>query len=142
MRAEREILVQGDEWFRPVAIAAAPDGAIFFTDWVDQSYSVHEKGRIWRLAEKSDSKQWKFSDVKLTANPARQRMNRLLEEKSDFSELLRALSSCDPFIRSAAVSTLARPAFRERVLRELDAASPQKAPTMQRFKNPENAGYS
>src|SRR5438552_1868352 len=50
LRAEREVIVQGDDGFRPVAIAAAPDGAVYFTDWVDKDYSVHGKGRIWRLA--------------------------------------------------------------------------------------------
>src|SRR5881409_3109728 len=31
LRADREIIVRGDEWFRPVGIATAPDGAIYIT---------------------------------------------------------------------------------------------------------------
>src|SRR5438132_8895587 len=49
LRAEREIVAESDERFRPVPIAAAPDGAVYFTDWADKDYSVHGKGRIWRL---------------------------------------------------------------------------------------------
>ena len=51
-QARREIVVQGDENFRPVAFTEAPDGSLYFTDWVDKSYPVHGKGRIWRLSWK------------------------------------------------------------------------------------------
>ena len=47
--AERTIVVQGDADFRPTGMAVAPDGALWFADWVDRSYPVHGKGRIWRL---------------------------------------------------------------------------------------------
>jgi hypothetical protein len=42
-------IVEGGGMFRPVGIAAAPDGSVYITDWVDQEYHVHGKGRIWRL---------------------------------------------------------------------------------------------
>jgi putative heme-binding domain-containing protein len=32
-----------------VGIAPAPDGSLFVTDWVDKSYTLHGKGRIWRI---------------------------------------------------------------------------------------------
>ncbi len=51
-RAEREVVVQGDDQFRPVDFAVAPDGSLYFTDWVDKSYPVHGKGRVWRLSWK------------------------------------------------------------------------------------------
>jgi len=41
--------VQGDQLFRPVDFAVAQDGSLFITDWVDRSYNIHGKGRIWRL---------------------------------------------------------------------------------------------
>lgn len=49
-RVLREVVVQGDEDFRPTGMAAAPDGSLYFGDWVDRSYPVHGKGRVWRLA--------------------------------------------------------------------------------------------
>jgi putative membrane-bound dehydrogenase-like protein len=42
-------VVRGGENFRPVGMALAPDGSLFFSDWVDKSYNVHGKGRVWRL---------------------------------------------------------------------------------------------
>ena len=44
----RPVVVGGDD-FRPVGIAAAPDGSLYISDWVDKSYDLHGKGRIWRL---------------------------------------------------------------------------------------------
>jgi putative membrane-bound dehydrogenase-like protein len=48
-RSEARPIVRGGEDFRPVAMAPGPDGGVYFTDWVDKSYPVHGKGRIWRL---------------------------------------------------------------------------------------------
>jgi putative membrane-bound dehydrogenase-like protein len=53
--ARREIIVRGDENFRPVGIATAPDGSVYFSDWVDKSYNVHGRGRIWRLSRRKAS---------------------------------------------------------------------------------------
>lgn len=106
LRAEREVLAQGDEWFRPVGAAAAPDGSIYVTDWVDRDYSVHRKGRIWRLSAKEPSPR-KLKPV--TPNQARERM---LTAPN--------LDDPDPFIRSAAVHALSR----ERARELLDAKKP------------------
>ncbi|MEN1680687.1 MAG: PVC-type heme-binding CxxCH protein [Planctomycetota bacterium] len=48
--AEREVVVQGNADFRPTGIAVAPDGSLYFGDWVSRSYPVHGAGRVWRLA--------------------------------------------------------------------------------------------
>src|SRR5207249_3410559 len=48
-RATAEPIVTGGEDFRPVGIAVAPDGSLFVSDWVDKSYPVHGKGRIWHI---------------------------------------------------------------------------------------------
>ncbi|MBA4015668.1 MAG: hypothetical protein C0483_00625 [Pirellula sp.] len=50
--AAMEPVVVGGENFRPVGMAEAPDGSIYFSDWVDRSYPLHGKGRIWRLSKK------------------------------------------------------------------------------------------
>jgi putative heme-binding domain-containing protein len=42
-------VVAGGEDFRPVGIAVAPDGSLYMSDWVDKEYTLHGKGRIWRL---------------------------------------------------------------------------------------------
>src|SRR5580765_5046833 len=46
-------MVRGDNNFRPVGIVTAPDGSLIVSDWVDQSYPVHGKGRIWRTRMKN-----------------------------------------------------------------------------------------
>ncbi|GIW93314.1 MAG: cytochrome c [Pirellulaceae bacterium] len=52
-RAIRQVVVQGDEHFRPVDFALSPNGELYFTDWVDKSYPVHGQGRVWRLVFKA-----------------------------------------------------------------------------------------
>ncbi|MBI5396360.1 MAG: HEAT repeat domain-containing protein [Verrucomicrobia bacterium] len=112
-RAVREVLVHGGQWFRPVSIVAAPDGAIYITDWVDQSYPVHGKGRIWRLAAKRGVEVARPDAPGRPAapNPAAERMQRLLKANSPARarELLAGLDDVDPFIRSAAIHALSRP---------------------------------
>ncbi len=54
--AEMTPVLRGDQNFRPVGIALAPDGSIFFSDWVDKSYNLHGKGRVWRLSAKNPPK--------------------------------------------------------------------------------------
>jgi putative membrane-bound dehydrogenase-like protein len=50
--SQAKTLVQGDDNFRPVGIVTALDGSLVFSDWVDKSYPVHGKGRIWRVRAK------------------------------------------------------------------------------------------
>lgn len=50
--SQPETILKGDENFRPVGIALAPDGSVFLSDWVDKSYPVHNKGRLWRIRAK------------------------------------------------------------------------------------------
>lgn len=109
LRAEREVLVQGGEWFRPVGIAAAPDGDLYITDWVDVDYSVHRKGRIWRLRNDNVA-----VNISPRPHPERQRMLKVLKKSSPVD-----LEDSDPFIRSAAVYSLSR----ERARKLLDAKS-------------------
>ena len=54
--AKASVLIRGGEDFRPVALAPAPDGSLYLSDWVDKSYPVHGKGRIWRVRMKEPPK--------------------------------------------------------------------------------------
>ncbi len=45
-----EPVIKGDDQFRPVGLALAPDGSLFVSDWVDRSYQLHGKGRVWRIS--------------------------------------------------------------------------------------------
>ncbi|MBI2825640.1 MAG: c-type cytochrome [Planctomycetia bacterium] len=49
LRAVAVPIVTGGEDFRPVGIALAPDGSLFASDWVDKSYTLHGKGRVWHI---------------------------------------------------------------------------------------------
>ncbi|MDX1564625.1 MAG: PQQ-dependent sugar dehydrogenase, partial [Phycisphaeraceae bacterium] len=51
-RAGRSVLVRGGGDFRPVDLAVGHNGVLYFSDWVDRSYKLHGKGRIWRLSWK------------------------------------------------------------------------------------------
>ncbi|MBI1368337.1 MAG: c-type cytochrome [Planctomycetes bacterium] len=99
-------LVIGGEDFRPTGMTIAPDGSIYFGDWVDRNYTLHGKGRIWRLS----------SDTKLTfvkepdpvpVTDAEKRANDLRASR-DVPTLLAAMSDADPFTRQAAVYGLSQ----------------------------------
>ena len=45
-------VIKGGDNFRPVGLAVAPDGSIYFSDWVLKEYKVHRQGRIWRISAK------------------------------------------------------------------------------------------
>lgn len=132
-RATKENLVVGkkklNEAFCPVDLAAAPDGSLYITDWADRtSYPVHNKGRIWRLAAKPGMKVAKPSHANplVETNAAALRFQHLLAADSltQFDELKSALADADPFIRSAAITALAKPVFRESVSKCTDDADP------------------
>jgi putative membrane-bound dehydrogenase-like protein len=96
-----EILIQGDENFRPVAMAMAGDGSIYVTDWVDRSYPVHGKGRLWRVvppdAERSAAKQIAgLTEAERNAATLREDRSIPVEQR------VAALTLSDPFIRQAA----------------------------------------
>lgn len=49
-------VIKGGENFRPVGLALAPDGSLYFTDWVLKDYKLHGKGRVWRVSAKEEPK--------------------------------------------------------------------------------------
>lgn len=103
---EPEVIVQGDASFRPVGMAVAADGAIYVTDWVDRSYPVHGKGRLWRLSRKSDSSPPGDSVYPAMTEPEEFAARLRSDAKMSMDERLASLESDDPFIRQAAVHGL------------------------------------
>ena len=122
--ARSKTVVRGDENFRPVAVAEAPDGSLIFSDWVDKSYPVHGKGRIWRLRAKQpdrviatqrplpvhrNEKEWR--QVALHSKSPGERMQAMLQIKlPEFAkDFIPALADSDPFLAGAALTALGKP---------------------------------
>lgn len=94
-----EVVVQGDQNFRPVDFAVSPAGDIYFTDWVDKSYPLHGQGRLWRLKTKGDAPAAKSNFPNLSKQELQARS---LHSRVDAD----ALADDDPFFRQAAVQGL------------------------------------
>lgn len=112
----RPLLVGGEE-FRPVAIVAAHDDALYVTDWVDKSYELHGRGRIWRLARTQNSSRprqlsdFATVDEALRCNDERLRLMaaRELATRADGPQALRiaAVDAVADRTRAAAIQALA-----------------------------------
>jgi putative membrane-bound dehydrogenase-like protein len=133
-RATKENLVAGErkfnEAFCPVDMAVAPDGSLYITDWADRtSYPVHGKGRIWRVSAKPGITVAKPAHASPLAETGKEalRMRQLLnnEPAVAFEEMKTALADTDPFIRAAAITSLAKPAAREVLARAAKEADPK-----------------
>jgi putative membrane-bound dehydrogenase-like protein len=107
-------LVTGGDDFRPVSIAVAPDGSIYASDWVDKSYSVHGKGRIWHIHAVASKQPDRPTDDVEALNSAdrnlrEQAARRMAADPSKGRGLLRqaALRSGAARPQAAAISALA-----------------------------------
>ncbi|CAN5895510.1 c-type cytochrome [soil metagenome] len=120
VKGQTEVMVEGDQEFRPVAFAADRKGTIYFTDWVLRDYPNHGRGRIWRLAARPN--QEVMVPRPLYAPPLPNPEGHPLQEvfgyasPADFGRLKEALQSGDPFLRHAATMVLARPAFQQQAV--------------------------
>ncbi len=121
-----ETIVKGGETFRPVGMAQAPDGSIFFSDWVDRSYELHGKGRLWRLRAKTAGTAATPSRLPKDS-PALLRMNEVLAttSKDRLPELLPLLADPDPFLVAAAIETLSRVGGAPFLLQHLAETNPK-----------------
>ena len=81
-RAMMKPVVAGGEDFRPVGIAAAPDGSLYVSDWVDKSYTLHGQGRIWRLRSRAQPR---------PLNPRRWSASKTLDRARRHSAELKAI---------------------------------------------------
>lgn len=118
--ASREPWMTGTEEFRPVGIAAGPDGSIYVTDWMRKDYPNHGEGRIWRIAPAREAEVEDPRPRWSTPEPVEgtKRLGRILASKGlgAFDQLVEMLSIEDPFIQSTAISVLARPDYREQLV--------------------------
>jgi putative membrane-bound dehydrogenase-like protein len=86
--ATREVVVQGDADFRATGIAIAPDGSLYFGDWVLRDYPVHGRGRVWRLVLPESERNAKF--------PARSEADQLAQSNRILREY-QPVEASDPF---------------------------------------------
>lgn len=108
--AERSVLIHGDAGFRPACLAAAPDGSVYVTDWVDREYSVHGKGRIWRISAKEPSKV-KAEAAVLAMSPTEESARQMTgtiwtaagadSATKSKADIATGLCDKDPFVRTA-----------------------------------------
>lgn len=125
----KDILTTPDNWFRPVDVCAAPDGAIYVADWNDAGvgghYMADQKletmtGRIYRVAPKGNQPSVPRLDLKSTEGclKALQSPNlstrylawtRLhdLQGKAE-TDLLKLYKQGEPAMRARALQLLAR----------------------------------
>jgi len=96
--AKRDVIVQGNEDFRPTGMAVAPDGSLYFGDWVLRDYPVHGHGRIWRLALPAE-------EAKALFPPPTQEY---LTTWGDSEYAYSAADSSDPFGHASAAWHIAR----------------------------------
>ncbi len=118
--ATREVVIRGDSAFRPACLAAAPDGSVYLTDWADPEYSVHQKGRIWRIKATEPDKT-PAEGRTLPVTEPEQRRDRLAKasDVAAWPELKAALTDPDPFIVHAALTALKQPIFHPLLLAEV-----------------------
>jgi putative heme-binding domain-containing protein len=116
-RSKAAAIVTGGENFRPVGISVAPDGSLFVSDWVDKSYPVHGKGRIWHVRATRHGEPDRPADVhEAIKSPDRQwrerASRRLAADAQGGRPVLRwlATKSPDPRVRAVALSALAEAA--------------------------------
>ena len=100
-RATRQTIIQGNTDFRPVGLAPAPDGSLYISDWVDRSYPVHGRGRIWRLSRRDEKE--KSSQDFPPKSEAETRAEQLHSQPD-----ITLLGDSDPFLRQAAIFGLAQ----------------------------------
>ncbi|MBS0210165.1 MAG: PQQ-dependent sugar dehydrogenase [Planctomycetes bacterium] len=94
--AERKPFVQGGTEFRPVGLATAPDGSLYFSDWVRRDYNLHHQGAVWHLRQvgaKPQPRPEKLEDrLQSHDRSMREQAARELVATKDGHELLATLS--------------------------------------------------
>ena len=106
--AERVEIVRGGEHFRPVCMTPARNNAFYLTDWVFSAYTIHRRGRLWKLEIDPAKAAW----IKTTPEPPNDaaRLARDLREgkRAPPSGLFELARGNDSYLADAALSALAR----------------------------------
>lgn len=100
-------LIQGNDDFRPVGLAEAPDGSLYVTDWNTASYNVNQKGRLWRIRPVRDFNApplQKPSSMDSSQQKLAALLKGQLQHGQSFAHL--GLNHSDPFIRHAALGNI------------------------------------
>jgi putative membrane-bound dehydrogenase-like protein len=93
-------VIRGGRDFRPSGVAQAPDGSVFITDWVDGSYEVHGKGRVWRVRGSGVS--GPAPAIQPAQTEANGLLGKLISGKSNIETARANFTSTDPFLFHAA----------------------------------------
>lgn len=101
LKAKMKIIVQGDNMFRPVDFAEDKDGNLYFTDWVDRSYPVHGKGKVWKLTYKAGNNEPKFPALS-------QKEKEIRDITSGKKDSLSSLTEKDVNVMQASIASLAK----------------------------------
>lgn len=109
-RSERVVLVQGGRNFRPTGITKVAPTVFYLADWVEGSYPIHGKGRLWKLEIDPPSADW-LGDLNLREPTAEAELAAALRsgatEHND-DQLYGLAESPDPFVARAAIDALAK----------------------------------
>jgi putative heme-binding domain-containing protein len=115
-KAERLPFIQGGQDFRPVGLCVAPDGSLYFTDWVKRDYTLHGHGAIWHVSMKDQSRERKRPVEPREAifsmhRPLREAAAKKLASdeagrKFLYEVLDRAAPRADPRVRASALTVL------------------------------------
>ncbi len=100
-------LVQGDDSFRPVGMAMAPDGSLYVSDWGSSSYNLNKMGRLWRIRPSKNFKAGELSEPPhLRDDQKKLQALRKGKTKNGESIFKMALNDPDAFARHAALLSI------------------------------------
>lgn len=130
-RAHGKAVVSGGEDFRPVGIAAAPDGSIYISDWVDKSYTLHGQGRIWRMRSATVNRRGRSTEraERLQTDELAAAIDESIDDKSVAS----LLHSNSADLRALVVGTLPASRMDLKAIAAADAAPLVRAAALRRI---------
>jgi putative membrane-bound dehydrogenase-like protein len=115
VRGDTRLVVEGGQRFRPVALAPTPAGEVYISDWGVREYPNHGRGRVWRLATRAGEplarRRSAFDEPLPDSGRAARDAIESASTSSALPQVRNALMSDDPFLRTAGIVALTRPAL-------------------------------